>query len=168
MGHAGCRFFGVLFPFPDASLGPDPQPNEEHRDKQDKIIFAPLGTGQQNRRTDEHRCPFWLFCWKNRWRFLVYLVVESSTRETHLFPLKGHLCHWVCLRFRLPSRPKMVGVKWQAPRLAGRRGQCIVHDMHIRTHICIYVFLYIYVYIGIGIYIYALCVRINHSSGHGR
>ena len=23
---------------------------------------------------------------------LVYLVVESSTRETHLFPLKGHLC----------------------------------------------------------------------------
>ena len=29
-------------------------------------------------------CPFWWFCSKNRGRFLVYLVVSSSARETHL------------------------------------------------------------------------------------
>ena len=36
-----------------------------------------------------HRCPFWWFCQTKGGRFLVYLVVFfSSTRETHLFPLK--------------------------------------------------------------------------------
>ena len=38
----------------------------------------------------EHRCPF--VVWKNRWRFLAWLVVYSSTREAHLFALNGHLC----------------------------------------------------------------------------
>ena len=35
---------------------------------------------------------FGCFGRKIAWRFLVYLVVQSSIRETHLFPLKGHLC----------------------------------------------------------------------------
>ena len=39
-----------------------------------------------------YRCPFWSFWSKNRWRFLVYQIGGlSSTRETHLFALKGHL-----------------------------------------------------------------------------
>ena len=37
------------------------------------------------------RCPVWLIWLKNRGRFLVDLVVQSTTRETHLFSQKGHL-----------------------------------------------------------------------------
>ena len=42
--------------------------------------------------THAHRCPFWLFCKKNRWRFLVYLVVFSHLPGKPIYPLKGHLC----------------------------------------------------------------------------
>ena len=35
-----------------------------------------------------HRCPSWLIWSKNRGRFLVHLVVQSTTSETHLFPKK--------------------------------------------------------------------------------
>ena len=42
-----------------------------------------------------HRCPFWLIWWKNRGRSLVYLVLQLTTRETHLFSQKGHLCVFV-------------------------------------------------------------------------
>ena len=39
-----------------------------------------------------HGCPFWLIWLKNRGRFLVCLVGQSTTREIHLFSQKGHLC----------------------------------------------------------------------------
>ena len=38
----------------------------------------------------EHRCLFWLFWSKNRCWFTWWFF--SSTREAHLFALKGHLC----------------------------------------------------------------------------
>ena len=31
-----------------------------------------------------HRCPFWLMWLKNRGRFLVFLVVQSTTRDTYV------------------------------------------------------------------------------------
>ena len=37
---------------------------------------------------ENHRCPFWLIWLKNRGRFLVYLVVQSTTRTPHLFSTK--------------------------------------------------------------------------------
>ena len=36
-----------------------------------------------------HWCPFWLVWLKNRGRFLVYLAVQSSTRESIYFQPKG-------------------------------------------------------------------------------
>ena len=36
-----------------------------------------------------HRCPFWLIWLKNGGWFLAYLVVQSTTREAHLFSTKG-------------------------------------------------------------------------------
>ena len=61
---------------------------------------------------------FWLFGSKNRWRFLVDLVVESSTRETHLFPLKGHLWQWISQRFVCIYRgimmPECLSLRWAA------------------------------------------------------
>ena len=52
----------------------------------------------EDRKYGDHRCPFWLFRWKNRWRFLVYLVV--------LFAQKGHLCPRTESSFEPESYPK--------------------------------------------------------------
>ena len=41
---------------------------------------------------NHHRCPFWLFWPQNGWVSLAYLVVSSSTRQTHLFAPKAHPC----------------------------------------------------------------------------
>ena len=72
-------------------------------------------TARGSRKSKKHRCPFWLFCSKHRWQFLVYLVVESSTRATHLFPLKGHLCQKVL--FDVPKLPH--SARWIQPRCQG-------------------------------------------------
>ena len=57
-----------------------------------------------------HRCPFWLIWLKNRGVSLVYLVVQSTTRETHLFFPKNdtyswsRAIHWHSPARRLPGR----------------------------------------------------------------
>ena len=58
-------------------------------------LFVGEGTfsGWLKRDSHDHGCPLWLFWSKNRWRFLVCLVVSSSTRETHLFAQKDTYGH---------------------------------------------------------------------------
>ena len=47
-------------------------------------------------------CPLGLFWWKNRWRFLVYLVVESSTRAIYIY-IYTYIYIYIC-----PKRTPMV------------------------------------------------------------
>ena len=76
------------------------------------------------------RCPFWLFCSNNRWLFLVYLVVSSSTRAIY-FPLNGHLC--LLNNMRSPSSGHW---EWEMLRIFDLSGCSILEKIQVNRPHC--------------------------------